>query len=1275
MVRITQIELLNQAEAEEKKYNLKKAIRLYKQVLESLINKDDLKKIAYLYEKIGNAYLIAVHTAETEKELAEMMEDSIEVYDKAILLYKELNNKVKVLECRAGQFKLEGDKGISTEYCKEMYINSYEKCVEASEIYSGEDDKENLLRVLNQAIQALGYLLQYLNEPSDFKKFCQKAEEIIEQGWELSKEIGNKEYIGDFLFVTMFIFGIKGWIYHSRIGDSIDVLPKIYIERCKEALKVAEQGDYDFNKAKIYVANAVLNCVLASRYIHKEEESKVIADNGIKYYEKGLTILKILNIKPMIIHYIYWLDYHAALLGKYKYLQKRILGDIQDVQKSGKIYQNLYSFWGFLTNFLLAYYYHDFAQRSFLNLSSRVSYAEKGINEIELGLKKLTFGPFYALSYQLLTNLYSELVLLTNEREKREYYIKKMFDNAKAAENAGKKYKGGMARAASYISLYRAHRTLSYIVTNKKEKIRNLSNAIEATKKNIEFSIESYRNFIAAKMHLGLLYEDLAILTKQSEPLFQARELFLNLIKDTEEKGYSYFTAIAHEYLARIEDRLGNHLASAHQYDLASKTHTRSLEKVKFKPLRERIKEKFEYAKAWKLIEEAKSNHKKEDHITAMQKYNRAFKILELLSKYKYEALYYKSWALLEVSEDFSKKEKHQEAIDEYQITKNSFKTSINELNESLKTIFNKVERERISKLEKVAEVRINYCSARINLEKARILQKHNDHISAAENFALAASQFRDICTLFKIERERKELEAIYYICRAWEGMELAENFHEPERFLEASKLFLKASDLFTDSKLKLLASGNSSVCLALKNGCKFDESTDIQKKAEYYKQIKGMLRKASSFYEKGSFSSGADWALGTSIYFDALWHLINADEELELDNKKKLLEIGIKYLNSAADIFEKSGYKEKQEEIYEKLNRIEKEEMILYSALKTISNPVISRSTTGISAPACPIEISESPRISEIQQFSEEITKFLGKNRISKKYMIDYIDLLKEYPETQKNIYKVGIAQIGISETGDIMNDYFEMGASGLLRLKQSKINQIQTNLKRIFEDANNLGINILIFPEMTIDLNYKTLLEDLMNFAKLSEMYIIPGSYHDQNTKRNVSLVIGPQGVVWEQEKHIPATINFAGKLFKEEIKVSRPPKKIVVCNTEYGRIAIAICRDFLDMDLRVELKNFEPPVDIVVNPAFTPVTADFEATHFDARRSIYAYCFFANVAEFGNSLIYTPEKDRTERRIAAKKEDLIYKDIDLFKLRSERKKWEKEQEKESKFIQSTR
>ncbi|MFX0051396.1 MAG: carbon-nitrogen hydrolase family protein, partial [Candidatus Hermodarchaeota archaeon] len=232
-----------------------------------------------------------------------------------------------------------------------------------------------------------------------------------------------------------------------------------------------------------------------------------------------------------------------------------------------------------------------------------------------------------------------------------------------------------------------------------------------------------------------------------------------------------------------------------------------------------------------------------------------------------------------------------------------------------------------------------------------------------------------------------------------------------------------------------------------------------------------------------------------------------------------------------------------------------------------------------------------------------------------------------------------------------------------------------IRKKVQNIIMSASSKDIKVLLFPELIIDLNYSVLLEEISNLARENEMYIIPGSYHNQMTNQNLSVVIGPKGVLWEQEKHTPATIHVAGKKIIEDIKVDALPRKTIVCNTEFGRIAILICRDFLNLDFRAELKNFEPPVDLILNPAFTPVTADFQAAHFDARRSIYAYCFFANVAEFGDSFIYTPEKERTEYNIPPKEEDLIYKDVDIFQLRSERKKWEIKQKKMRPFIQSTR
>jgi len=286
-------------------------------------------------------------------------------------------------------------------------------------------------------------------------------------------------------------------------------------------------------------------------------------------------------------------------------------------------------------------------------------------------------------------------------------------------------------------------------------------------------------------------------------------------------------------------------------------------------------------------------------------------------------------------------------------------------------------------------------------------------------------------------------------------------------------------------------------------------------------------------------------------------------------------------------------------------------------------------------------------------------------------KYKLIYKNLLDEYPRTPKNECRVAIAQIGVSQSGDILSEFYEEKGKGLFGLRLDKVEAVRCNVRNSIEKAHEKNVDILLFPELTIDFNYNQLLEEVINLSKKYNMYIIPGSYHDQKTKLNVSVVVGPDGILWRQEKHIPAIIHLEGKRFTEGIEVKKT-RKTIVCNTEFGRIAIAICRDFLDMDLRVEMKNFDPPIDLVFNPAFTPVTADFRAAHFDARRSIYTYCFFANVAEFGDSFIYTPEKERVERTIAPKEENIIYKDIDLFSLRSERKKWEKEKKR---FIQSTK
>lgn len=278
--------------------------------------------------------------------------------------------------------------------------------------------------------------------------------------------------------------------------------------------------------------------------------------------------------------------------------------------------------------------------------------------------------------------------------------------------------------------------------------------------------------------------------------------------------------------------------------------------------------------------------------------------------------------------------------------------------------------------------------------------------------------------------------------------------------------------------------------------------------------------------------------------------------------------------------------------------------------------------------------------------------------------YELVHRDCLEGAPERAR--CRIGLAQIGTA------SDIFEEGQDHLWTMPRSRVAAAVEKVSDLVERAHAGGIDLLLFPELTVDLNHRELLRVLLDQAHAFGMWIIPGAFHDRQQRTNLSRVIGPRGVLWEQPKHIPAIVSFGGRRTAERLRLDASPT-VIVGATPLGRIAITTCRDFLDMDLRVALKNADPPVDIVLNPAFTPVTADFEAAHFEARRSLYACCVFANFAQFGGSLIHSPEKSRRKVSLPPGREGLLHRDLDLFGLRAERQHWDLERG--GRFIQSTR
>ena len=1266
--------LSEREEVEERDYNWTELVKLYKQAAESYLDRKKVREAAGEYKKLGYAYAQFAETVDTSAENTDQTRNAIDAFRKAATLYKQTGNKQEELECLGEAFFFSGFVAGSNVELKKAFSKSHDHFIESSELFTKENDQEGRARTLSRAAMVSFYLILQSKDKREAEQISQEGIAIAGESWELSKDVGNVQSLAESLYVEFCLCFTHMILAPFRRDENWKEYHRKLLLKCDESIKTTEDCDNPLFISMVHIAAGTLYSLFGFHFIKHEREQREYTEKGFQLLEKALVFAKRANNKILILSSLWWLNWSAFSTARHEYIQKRMFEDIRLMEEVGRIYSESYTFWFHAGKVLPAFSYANLARMSLFPPAQRKSFAEKGIEHTMESLKKADFGPTAAWQYQSLTWSHSLLATLAKTKDAQNQHAQKMLHYARKAEKICEEFEGDWTRAAGYSSTYGAYKTLADIAESEKERIKHLSAAVDAARKYNQHSVESRAGIVAAQVRLGLLYEELGILTTKVEPLRKAKETFLRVIKESRERGYHFYEAAGHEYTAHIEDRLGNHIASAEHYEKAQEAHKESLRNIDFKPLRERVEEKIDYACAWNLIEKAKAYHRMSDYHKAKEDYEKACEILKELPSYDYEAYYFSAWAMQEEAEQLSKQEEHEAALERYEATRERFDSAIISLEKTSNSLEKRWERERIEKLKKVANVRINYCSGRADIERARILGKKGEHLAAAERFASAASEFKDVLTRFKIKAERTELEAVYNLCRAWESMELAEKYDDADMFSEAANLFTKASKLFADTKLKMLAKGNSAFCKALEHGCKFDESTETDVKALLYPKIKKMLRKAASAYRKGGYDGGADWALATATYFDVTWHLIKTDEELDIDKRKKLLRVATGYLKSAAELFSKSGHKHKEKEILGRLDMVEKEERILVSALDTITEPSISRSTLGIVAPSCPTETSLSPRIGEVRQFTER-APMVREEKSQRKYELIYRNLLKEDSMDKRMECRVGIAQIGVSKTNNILEEFFEMKAYGLLGLRHDKVETVRSRVKEMIEFAHKEGVNILLFPEMTIDLNYNELLEDISRLAKDNGMYIIPGSYHDDETKQNICVVVGPGGILWKQEKHIPATIQHKGERFTEGIELGTLPRKTFICDTEFGRMAIVICRDFLDMDLRVELKNFEPPVDLVFNPAFTPVTADFKAAHFDARRSIYAYCFFANVAEFGDSLIYTPEKERVERNLPPKEEGLIYKDVQLFQLRSERKKWEKQQEKQRTFIQSTR
>ncbi len=977
-------ELLLKAEQEKKVYNWENAIELMEKAKKICKNKELMKSRGEICYNLGEIHQIAADYGKKDEDILKEFQLSISSFQEALKIFEELKIEEKMNAC-SGLINLIKSIIESNLESEEILLLNAKKLFCKSKIINLEkgNPNESLKNAIleNRALSSLiGGKLIKIDEKADLKEMVLEFDNLLASIWDDIKK--QKEFSDIYLYYLIdSIMEFTHWTTHFLPSEYLNLEQFLYKmqEMFEEMIEKFKNSANTLSLFYAYTFYSWTFSAFSTYYAKNIFEQKKWLKKAQKWLGSGVKLLPSIGAhNPLVL--FYYTRYTTAIflidLGFSAEDFKFITDDLTHcIASSTLLYPKtlgahnlLYTAGVFLVGAL---------NRSSPEIQ-RLELAKRILELLQLAQSKVSivndpnhkiYNLLFKVEMSTVNTILGDLLKDENERQKHLKIAADIFNEVKDYQNPN------LFNTYFYYSgfLFCASRTAMLLAKN----ALKISEKLEYHKYVVEYLTQS-KKMIVAIFHIenlfliGDSYHEIGRLTEDAEIFKESYHSYTEAIKFCKDKGYFNLMGSGFIQIAQIDDRLGNFVSAAVNYKNAIDSFDKAIATLTHTELVQKIEKEKDYMTAWNLIETAKSYHIVEDHNNAQLKYEKASSILEKIPGYNYEAAFYSAWSILEKAESFSKENKHQESAEKYQAANRKFEEAIKIISLYLSDGKPPEVIDRLKKLIQVAQIREIYCNARYQIETARLESLRGNRILAAELYVRASSLFEKLCQTFRLQREKEELTAIFYLCRAWEQMERADFEQKSDLYKSASELFEKASNIFPENRMKKLSLGNSSYCSAIQYGTLFDRTKDFDDKTEYYKKIKMFLRDSAKNYELGGFTQESKWAIATSTFFDGIWHIIQSDNETDHYKKNHYLSIATNYLNSALDIFGNAGYIKRRQEILKYLKLIKNEQMILTSALNLIEKPLISESSVGISAPSCPLEISSSTNIREMQNIDK---------------------------------------------------------------------------------------------------------------------------------------------------------------------------------------------------------------------------------------------------------------------------------------------------------------
>jgi predicted amidohydrolase len=258
-------------------------------------------------------------------------------------------------------------------------------------------------------------------------------------------------------------------------------------------------------------------------------------------------------------------------------------------------------------------------------------------------------------------------------------------------------------------------------------------------------------------------------------------------------------------------------------------------------------------------------------------------------------------------------------------------------------------------------------------------------------------------------------------------------------------------------------------------------------------------------------------------------------------------------------------------------------------------------------------------------------------------------------------------------------------MKIAAIQMCSSDKVNENLATAKKLIIEAVKGDAKLIVLPEMFAimgkhdqdklaikeDLGHGEIQGFLAEQAKAHQVWIVGGTIPiacaDKNKVRAACLMYNPQGMMIARYDKIHLfDISLSEKDTYKESQTTEPGNKLVVIDTPFGKIGLAVCYDIRFPEMFRALCNKGAEI-ILIPTAFTAKTGEAHWELLTRSRAVDGFCYVVGACQggthangrqtYGNSMIVEPWGSIIAK-LAGTESGVIYSNIDLEHLRTIRK-----------------